>query len=133
MPKDRDERGRDHRWRPEEEGRGREREDLEQLVRQQGEASPSLSLETSENGSRRYRLQIAVSLTGHFREHMRPILKTCQYARDAARDAASGLGSSAGRERPLKVQMYSACVKYMLEYASNRFPQAQGRCEEIAS
>ena len=78
------------------------------------------------------RLQIAVFLTGLFREHMQGILKTYQDARDQARNGGGVVSATAWRVETLKVLMYNGLIQHMVAYAEKVCPEALARCQEIA-
>ena len=119
------------------------REDLEDTVRRQGEELQDLRTQLQRTskltvftardmGEAKAALQIAVFLTGLFREHLQGILQAYQTARDQARDGGGASSTGSARVEPLKVLLYNGMIKYLVEYAEKSFPAAVGKCQEIA-
>ena len=140
MVREREERGRDRDRRAK---ASEPRRDLEDEVRRQGEElrdlkaklerSSKLTVFTARDaGEAKSALQVAVFLTGLFREHMQGILQTYQDARDQARDGGGVASASTGRVEPLKVLMYNGLIQHMVAYAEKICPEALTRCQEIA-
>ena len=120
-----------------------QRDHLEDEVRRQGEElrdlkeklerSSRLTVFTARDaGEAKASLQIAIFLTGLFREHMQWILKKYQVARDQARDGGGVASAGVGRVEPLKVLMYNGLIQHLVAYAEKVCPEALGRCQEIA-
>ncbi|CAE7389814.1 unnamed protein product, partial [Symbiodinium sp. KB8] len=118
-------------------------EDLEDTVRRQGEELQDLRTQLQRTskltvftardmGEAKAALQIAVFLTGLFREHLQGILQAYQTARDQARDGGGASSTGSARVEPLKVLLYNGMIKYLVEYAEKSFPAAVGKCQEIA-
>ena len=98
--------------------KGPQRDHLEDEVRRKGEElrelkaklerSSKLTMFTARDaGEAKAALQVAVFLTGLFREHMQGILRTYQDARDQAREGGGVASASTGHVEPLKVLMYN--------------------------